>query len=84
MFDSRLEHDIKSFLSDSINRLTVILIIFGSLLSFGLYKTYNAVIKAERKTDFRYFNTTRSLEDINNVKINTKDGSVIHRITPNQ
>lgn len=33
-----------------------------------------AIIKLEKKVDFRYFNLTRSLEDIHNVKIETHKG----------
>ena len=84
MLNSRTEHDIKSFLSDNINRLTLVLIVFGIIISLGIIKTYKAVIQVERKADFRYFNTTISLEEIYSIKINTKDGTVIHRIAPNQ
>lgn len=30
-----------------------------------------------KKIHYRYFNLTKSLEDINNVEINTRDGSVL-------
>lgn len=86
MNTNRTVYDITGFFKDTINRLTVIVLIFSCILTFGIYKTYKAVIKCERKIDFRYFNLTRSLEDIHNVKINTKDGSliIIHQITANQ
>lgn len=33
-------------------------------------------IGLHKKIDFRYFNTTRSLEDIHQVSIDTKDGKI--------
>ena len=75
--------DVKEFLSNEINRLTVIVIIMCIGCGYGFYKTHSdiktvqeAVKKCEKKVDFRYFNLTRSLEDINHVQINTKDGRV--------
>jgi len=38
--------------------------------------------KIERKIDFRYFNLTRSLEDIHHVRIDTYHGEVKERLTP--
>ncbi len=39
---------------------------------------FNEEIKdIKKKVHFRYFNLTRSLEDIHNVKINTENGHVI-------
>lgn len=40
----------------------------------------NAIKKAEKKVDYRYFNLTRSIEDVHNVEIDTKQGRVIRHI----
>lgn len=32
--------------------------------------------ETEKKVDFRYFNTTKTLEEIHNVKVNTKTGEL--------
>lgn len=37
-------------------------------------------IKTEKKVDFRYYNLTRSLQDINGVIIETKEGRVINTL----
>lgn len=65
----RKEKEIKN--QDFIKNLTIantILILF-----FGYFNCI-ATQQAETKVDFRYFNTTKSLETINNVRINTYDG----------
>lgn len=38
----------------------------------------NRIEKIEKKIDYRYFNTTHSLEEINDVRINTFNGSLRH------
>ncbi|MFR1671627.1 MAG: hypothetical protein ACLSWI_01630 [Candidatus Gastranaerophilaceae bacterium] len=35
-----------------------------------------AIDETENKVDFRYFNTTKTLEEIHNVKVNTKTGEL--------
>ena len=75
--------DVKEFLSNEINRLTVIVLVLCVGCGYGFYKTHEqitsvqeSVKKCEKKVDFRYFNLTRSLEDINHVKIDTKNGRI--------
>lgn len=80
----RAIYEIKKILNDKINRLTILMLIFGCLFAYGLYNNHKAIEKCERKVDFRYFNTTRSLEDIYNIKISTKDGLIIRQIATNQ
>lgn len=84
MLNAQIEHAIKSYFADGINRLTTAVIVLSCIMTVGFYKTHTAIIKCEKKTDFRYFNTTRSLEDIYSVRINTKDGTILRRIEPNQ
>lgn len=39
-------------------------------------KLLNRLDAIEKKIDFRYYNTTRSLEEINDVRIDTQSGSL--------
>ena len=62
------------------NLLHIINCIILCVLCFFMFnfhnETMNRIEKVEKKVDFRYFNTTRSLEGIHNVKIETKHGTV--------
>ena len=80
---SRLFTDIKRFVKYIQKRSYAIECLVLVLLIFSIYnqiESYNNVIaelnKVEKKTDFRYFNLTRSLEDIHKVEIDTKDGRI--------
>ena len=86
--------DIKGFMGNEVNRL-FILILIVNLILFGIlnYQIYNVnksvqhecnllkvqIYNTEKKVDFRYFNITRSLEDIYNLKINTLNGEIKKR-----
>ena len=83
-----IEKSIKKVLSDKINRLTLVVLICFGILLFHLIKLRKEIReisthqkKTEQKVDFRYFNTTRSLQDIFNVEIETKQGRVINNST---
>lgn len=74
---------IRELLRDKSNFIILLLIIGFGFNSFQEYQTQKqiaevnkAVIKAEKKTDFRYFNTTKSLEEIFKIEIDTKDGRI--------
>lgn len=75
--------DAKEFLSDEVNRVLIAVIIFGIVL-IGLecyhVRTHGKIMqkieKTEKKVDFRYFNTTKSLEYIHNIEIDTKTGAI--------
>lgn len=80
---SRLFTDVKGFIKYIQKRSYAIECLILVLLVFSIYnqiENYNNVIarldKVEKKTDFRYFNLTRTLEDIHKVEINTKDGRI--------
>ncbi len=91
-YPNRLFIDVKDFLLNEINRVLIALIIIGSVLIYMLYDIkkdilqlnndlIKAIYKAEKKVDYRYFNTVKSLEEIYNIEINTKDGRIIcHRV----
>ncbi|MDR1013099.1 MAG: hypothetical protein LBL38_02410 [Lactobacillales bacterium] len=75
--------DVKEFMGNGINRLFVIVIIFFAITISQQVITQqkiklmeNSIKKAEKKVDFRYFNTTRTLEEIHHVKIDTKNGEL--------
>lgn len=84
LMKSRLFTDVKSFVKYIQSRNYVIECVILALLVFSVYyqiESHNKVIarldKVEKKTDFRYFNLTRSLEDIHKVEIDTKNGRVV-------
>lgn len=80
--------DLKDFFSNEVNRVFVAVVIIGGILIYQQFNhnmetqkattaLMNAIDKTEKKTDFRYLNLTRSLEDIHKVEINTKDGRIV-------
>lgn len=80
---SRLFTDVKGFVKYIQKRSYLIECLILALLVFSIYyqmNSYNQIMsrvgKVEKKVDFRYFNTTRSLEDIHGVEINTKNGKL--------
>lgn len=76
--------DVKRFVKNKLNLIYLIQIISIFLIGFMIITTNNAFKSTEKKVDFRYFNTTRTLQDIYNVDIDTETGRVIHRIKANQ
>lgn len=68
--------DTKEFLSDKVNRLTISVLFLSFMTVCGFFYLNAKVEKCIAKVHFRYFNLTRSLEDIYNVKIDTKDGTL--------
>lgn len=85
-----IEKSTKQVLSDKINRLALIILICFGILLFHLLKLREEVKaisnhqkETEQKVDFRYFNTTRSLQDIFDVEIETKQGRVINNTKTN-
>lgn len=83
MASSRLFSDVKKFVKYIQQRSFLIecllLILF---IGFVVYQVQinltiiNQIEQTEKKVDFRYFNTTRSLENLHNVEIDTKDGRI--------
>ena len=68
--------DTKEFLSDNINRLGVLVVLLCVINVSGFYVIEKELKECTKTVNFRYFNITRSLEDIHNVKIDTQDGSL--------
>ena len=68
--------DAKEFLSDNINRLGILVVLFCVINVCGFYVIEKELKECTKTVNFRYFNITRSLEDIHNVKIDTQDGSL--------
>lgn len=80
--------DMKVFLSDGVNMMTTTVLVLGFLICVGLCVLHHDIKKLDKKIDktkstvnFRYFNMTRSLEDIFNVEIETKEGHVVKKLT---
>ena len=68
--------DAKEFLSDNINRLGILVVLLCLINVCGFYVIEKELKECIKTVNFRYFNITRSLEDIHNVKIDTQDGSL--------
>lgn len=68
--------DAKEFLSDNINRLGILVVLLCVINISGFYVIEKELKECTKTVNFRYFNITRSLEDIHNVKIDTQDGSL--------
>lgn len=68
--------DAKEFLSDNINRLSILVTLLCIINICGFYVIEKQVNECLKVVNFRYFNLTRSLEDIHNIKINTQDGTL--------
>ncbi len=73
--------DTKEFLSDNINRLGILVVLLCLINVCGFYVIEKELKECIKTVNFRYFNITRSLEDIHNVKIDTQDGSL--KFNPN-
>lgn len=71
-----VEKQIKALLRDKSNTIIILIIVVAGLSVYNLIETKNQIQKLEKKVDFRYFNTTTSLEQIHNVKINTYNGEL--------
>lgn len=73
----RLFTDTKEFLSSEINRVFVVLVFLCLVNITGFYMLNNQIEDCTNKVHFRYYNLTKSLEDIHNVQIDTRDGRII-------
>ena len=83
--------DIKSFIKYVQKKsyvLQIITLIVLILICYRQEVIYTNILKnlseIEKKVDYRYFNLTRSLEDISNSEIDTYKGRVIRQIKANQ
>lgn len=84
MFILELTTGIKSLFREKMNFAILLLI---ANLCFSIYsyndltnKIDNSTTVIKKKVDHRYFNTTTSLEEIHNVKINTYNGELKQKI----
>ncbi len=68
--------DTKEFLSDSVNRLGILVLLLCAITICGFYAIEKELKECTKTVNFRYFNITRSLEEIHNVEFNTRDGSL--------
>lgn len=76
--------DIKEYFKNDLNKILILVIVFGIINCGMTYNNYQAIKKCERKVDFRYFNNVRTQQSLFNIDINTKDGTITHRIKANQ
>ncbi len=83
--------DTKNFMMNEVNRVFVLVIamfiVFGIFLHFEITslkkqnrentaELLDLINKTNKKIEHRYFNTTKSLEEIHKVKIDTKTGEI--------
>ena len=72
----------KSYVLQIISLIVLILICYRQEVIYtNILKNLSEI---EKKVDYRYFNLTKSLEDIYNVEIDTYKGRVIRQIKANQ
>ncbi len=83
--------DAKEFMANETNSLLIWIIIINVVVCLWIHHEINNVKlimqsnnsklieqieKVDKKVDFRYFNTTTSLEEIHHVKIDTRTGEL--------
>lgn len=67
---------IKNLFREKINIVIALLV---SILALNLYQIVfesNNYVKIRKKIDYRYFNSIKTLEELNNVEINTYNGEI--------
>lgn len=73
--------DVKNFLSGEIGKLTIVVVIFSvALLSIQIYQI-GQLTKIKKAIHYRYFNTVRTVEEIHQVKIDTRTGLLKEKVT---
>nr|DAT89601.1 MAG TPA: hypothetical protein [Caudoviricetes sp.] len=67
---------IKNLFREKINIVIALLV---SILALNIYQIVvesNNCVKIRKRIDYRYFNSTKTLEELNNVEINTYNGEI--------
>lgn len=83
--------DVKNFMANEVNRVFVLFVVISLSIGIFLHweiqnlkkfivssdtKLEEEITKTRKRIDYRYFNTTRTLEDLHQVKIDTKSGDL--------
>ena len=83
--------DVKNFMANEVNRVFVLFVVISLSIGIFLHweiqnlkrfivssdtKLEEEITKTRKRIDYRYFNTTRTLEDLHNVRIDTKNGDL--------
>ncbi len=83
--------DVKNFMAKEVNRVFVLFMVITLSIGLFLHleiqnlkrfivssdtKLEEEITKTRKRIDYRYFNTTRTLEDLHNVRIDTKNGDL--------
>ncbi len=83
--------DVKNFMANEVNRVFVLFMVITLSIGLFLHweiqnlkrfivssdtKLEEEITKTRKRIDYRYFNTTRTLEDLHNVRIDTKNGDL--------
>lgn len=67
---------IKNLFREKIN---IVIALMVSILALNIYQIVlesNNYVKIRKRIDYRYFNSTKTLEELNNVEINTYNGEI--------
>lgn len=59
-------------------KINLVIFLLFLILIFNVY----AFVKIKNKIDHRYFNTTTTIEEIFDVKVNTSNGEIRQKINP--
>lgn len=75
-----LNTELRKMFRDKLNFVILLLVILLGVNVYGYISLNNKITQAnieiKKKVDFRYFNTTKTLEELNNVDIDTLNGEL--------
>lgn len=60
-------------------KINIVIALLVSILAINIYQIVlesHNYIKVRKRIDYRYFNSTKTLEELNNVEINTYNGEI--------
>lgn len=67
---------IKNLFREKINLVITLLILIFSFNIYEYVQSINNYVRIRKKIDHRYFNITKTIEDIYNIEINTLNGEI--------
>lgn len=67
---------IKNLFREKINLVITLLILIFSFNIYEYVQSINNFVRIRKKIDHRYFNITKTIEDIYNIEINTLNGEI--------
>ena len=67
---------IKNLFREKINIVIALLVLILAINVYQIIHESNNYTKLRKRVDYRYFNSTKTLEELNNVEINTYNGEI--------